>query len=308
MHARAGRDGDAAELGVGRGRAPRAERGGLDAQRLLDGRGSESGVGAERVPLLPVAQQEDERVRDEVHRRLVAADEDPHELPDDLAGAQRALVVDPEREQPGHDVVTGLATALLDDALEVPLEVDEALRRLDLLFGPEHRVLQVQLVGAPLVELRTVAGGDPEQVGDQRERHRVGEPRDQVGVAVGDEAVDELVRDLVHPRLHRGDPARGEHAHDELAQPRVERRIRDEERADFVEGEARVDDGLGLVAQRHDRLRAALARVGRVVAHDLADVGVAGDDPSVQRGAVEHRARRAAPRPSPDADRAAADR
>ena len=128
-------------------------------------------------------------------------------------------------------------------------------------------------------------GGHAEQLADHRDRQRVGERRDQVGLAVlgerGGEVVEEPVGDLLDPGRERVDPAAGERPGDQPAQPGVVGRVAVQQVAVHRGARRRAAAGLRAASGR------ALdqARVGE----RRADGVVAGDEP--RRAAVGQRMR-----------------
>ena len=140
----------------------------------------------------------------------------------------------------------------------------------------------------PLLDLGDVAVRDAEHAEDHQRRQLVGELGHQIGVAAVRETVDHRGGDRADVGLQRGDAPRRERLLDEAPQPRVIGGLAARETGDVGEA-AIVEDPLDLRRARLERRLGVLGGERRRVAEDLADVRVAGDDPVVDRRAVEDR-------------------
>ncbi len=93
-----------------------------------------------------------------------------------------------------HEVAARLGTPLRQQR---PQKVDELLRR-----GVAARriVGEADDVEAPMMEHLVLIDGNPDDVGDDANRDRGGELRDQIGASVADELIDQLVRERADQR------------------------------------------------------------------------------------------------------------
>ncbi len=97
------------------------------AQRLLDDAGARSGVLAQRRPVFAVAQHRQDRVGDQVHRRLVAGDQQQVAGRDDLfLGELVAGLLD--RDQSRDQVVGGMRAPALQQVAQVVAQPQPGLQ------------------------------------------------------------------------------------------------------------------------------------------------------------------------------------
>ncbi|MFC7108872.1 hypothetical protein ACFQQB_55835 [Nonomuraea rubra] len=171
-----------------------------------------------------------------------------------------------------------------------PLGGDQVAHVADQPSGPGGEPLQIWCaeIGGPAAPGVTVLCGDAEQLADDLDGQRVGVPLDQVELR--GQAGQQLVGDLLDARAQPLDPAGGELAGDEPAQPGVVRRVIGAERAHQVRHHVLGQPGrrrhvdLGLLGDV-----AAEARIGQ---HRDA-LRIAGDEPdggAVHIGAATDRA------------------
>ena len=202
-------------------------------QRLLDDRRRTVGVGGELVPVAGLAQQLQDRIRDEVHGGLVAGDQQQVAGGHDLLGRQLVAVL-LGRDQRRDQVLPRRGPALLDELGEVTAQPAAGLHAL--IEGLRHltgdggeRVEPLGQQGRGPAELRLVLDRDAEQPADDRNRQWMREVgHDVEAVPLGD-LVEQTVDQRADLALERLDPLRGEGLLRELAQPGVVGRIEEEE-------------------------------------------------------------------------------
>ena len=96
-----------------------------EAEELLDRRRRERPVGQETRPLLGGFQEGQDTTADQVHRRLTAGDQEQERHRQELVLAQRVAVL-LGLDQGGHEPRARLSPALLEVALEIRHEVEQA--------------------------------------------------------------------------------------------------------------------------------------------------------------------------------------
>ncbi len=276
-------DGDTPDLHVGQHR-PAGELDRAVVPEQLFHRGSKHArpvdPSPEPFPLVPVPEQCQHAVRDEVHGGLVSR----HQQQD--AGREELLLVQPLTlllgcDQPGQQVAPRVGPAGCHQLAEV-LAQGHAGR-----FGFVHdrevhdRVERQDDVGRPPAEPVLILGRDPEHLADDDDRQRVGEVGDQVELprpALLD-PVEQAVDDLVDVRPHRFDHAGREGLADDAPQPVVVRRVEEEHRTRLVP----LEEPFGAALHLPELLeQVALARVAAEplrVLEDRLTVCVAGEDP-----------------------------
>jgi len=104
-------------------------------------------------------------------------------------------------DQQRKHVVLRVRPRLGDQLAHVLIEDDHPLAEREHLLafgGLDH---QVDRVAHPLAQARRVVDRGPEHLGGDQHRDHLGVPGDDVGLAVGDEAVDRLLGEAVHRRF-----------------------------------------------------------------------------------------------------------
>ncbi len=230
----AGADLLAGDLDVGGGDAARHLHGAVVAQQLVHGVGVERRVGDEPLELVAVAQQGERAVADEVHGRLVAGQVQQHDLVAQLDGGQ-AVAVLLGGDHAAEQVVGRVAPLPLDGVVDVG----------EHLVGGGDDAAQVGLVGErleraghlvrPGAELVAVAVGHAQQLADDDERQREGEAGEEVDRLAGAVSAGDVVEQLGHEDTGSFaeplDPADGEGARHQAAQPGVVGRVEAQDRA-----------------------------------------------------------------------------
>jgi hypothetical protein len=203
---------------------------GVVPQRLLDPRVHRRLAGEDALAPPRVCGEVVEGVAEQLRRRLVAGHHHEEEEPDDLV-VGHAVALDLGGDQRRRQVV-GRPPVPLRDVLPVVLE--ELHRRLDAgRRDVAQPVLAVdQEVGQP-PHLGAVGRRDAEHLGDDVHRHLAGEVADPVevrGAGRRERRVEVVLGDPPDLRLQLQDAARREAARDQLAQPRLLRRVHRQER------------------------------------------------------------------------------
>ena len=185
----------------------------FDPQDLLaEGGEVRLGVGGELLPDLGVLDQQDHAGRERVGGRLRAADEQVgHHLRVQLVVVQRAA---PLRDLAVHERaqqrVVRLAAQLLEQRLEVMLRLDlREHRLLGLLVGLDQAHPLDPFVRPPL-DLRQVLVGHADLPPDHVERQRHGVLRTHSQRAVAEEALEQLLGELLDVRVDLLDRRRPE--------------------------------------------------------------------------------------------------
>ena len=279
QHAVALRDHDATQLDVlGRDpHQPATDRQRIEPQQLLDGGDQQLRSLAQHGELPRVPQQAQHRQRDLPRRGVEARDQQRARQRDQLVGRERVAVV-VRLHQRAEQVIPRLRSFLLDQRRELGEQVVARLQHLRRVERreAEHRV-------GPRPEPLLPAWRHAEQLADHVHRQRPGQAGDQVRRRpVGRHTIQQRVGVLLHPRAQQFDAAAGERARDELAQPRVLRRVHHHQRG----GDRR--DRLQPWSIRIGGRRAAEPRVGQqllvvLVARHQPDVVAAGQQHSRHR-------------------------
>ena len=130
----------------------------------------------------------------------------------------------------GEEVFLRRPPPLGDHLAQIGHEIDRRLVGVELgLVGDAVHVHLDHAVG-PVEQLRRHLGGQADHLGDDDGRDRRGEGFDQLGAAIGLEAVDDLVGQPLDARPQLLDMARDEGPVDQRAQPRVRRRLERQQR------------------------------------------------------------------------------
>ncbi len=198
---------------------------GIDVtQEFLHRVGGQIRGAAEQGELLGVPQQRLHPAGDQVHRGLVAGDEQQLHLRDHFfVGEPVALLL--RLDQRGEQVVRGMRTFVGDrvgddrvefgrrplDGLELPVVRDDVERADDL--------------AAQVADVRGVRLRHAEHPRDHLERQRERQHVDQVRLPVPGYTVERVVHEPGDQRLQRGDRTPCEHLRHQRAQPGVIRRI-----------------------------------------------------------------------------------
>ena len=187
------------------------------ADQLFDGVREQRRVAFERRALLGVHEQRERRVPDQADRRLVSRDDQERDHAAELLLGERVAAVLDCHER-ADEILAGRAPTLGEEREQV---LDEGGQRGvgPLCLGRRER--RAHHRGRPLAKALAVGNGNAEQLGDHRDRQREGELRDEVHLAGGRDAVDQLVGDLLDPRPQPFDHARCERLRDEAAEAQV---------------------------------------------------------------------------------------
>ncbi len=214
------------DLDVGGGRALEEVQRCVVADQLLGGRRHDGGVLCpcdESFPLVPVGQQGVHAVAQHVDRGLVPRHQEEHGRGDDLVPGQLTA------REVAEQVVARPSPPLVREGAQV---LGELLRRL--LGRAACAVGKAVLVHlhdrvAPGHERGPVVSGHTEQLGDHGDRQRLGQVVEQVGLAVGGDALGERADHRPGQPLDGGTQpfhvAAGEGGGDQPAQPGVRGRL-----------------------------------------------------------------------------------
>ena len=247
---------------------------GLQQAALSRGEG-----GLQPLALPGVGEQGVRAVADEIDGGLEAREEEDEGHRGCLVLGEVLSVVG-GADQAGDEVLAGAGLGRQRRTLAVD-EVGEVAAHL--LHRPRDAAPRAALVtdhhARPVPEVVLVLPGDAEQVADGMDGQREGVLVDQVGGAGLREAVDEAVRQLLHPGSELGHPAGREGLADQSAQPGVVRRVDVQQ----------MGHQLGLPLPRNAGLAPGvrgLVVVRRVlgqprVGEGLLGVGVPGDEPGL---------------------------
>ncbi len=174
-----------------------------------------------------MAQDREEPVPDEIHRRLV-----PRDVEEQARRQKLPLVQTVARflclHQSAQEVGPGALAALVREGAEVSRD---RLRRLapplDHLGGDgqRDRVERPRHVAGPLLDLLRVARGHAQELGDHRHRQRVGQRLDHVDPLLIGHAVEQAFHDGLDVPAEGLHHARREGLADERPEPRVVGRI-----------------------------------------------------------------------------------
>ena len=173
-------------------------------------------------------EQLEDRVADQVRRRLVAGDQDEDQHRDHLV-VREPRALDLRLDQAGEQILARVAAAFVGEDAEVGAHLLADPRQLGESFlGGSHEEAAAQVgdgeVG-PCLELRAVGGWHADDLGDEDHRQRIGQRGDEIGLALLERLVEKLVGDLAHARLEAANDARRERLVDQAAQARVLGRI-----------------------------------------------------------------------------------
>ena len=184
-HEAAGRNAHAAQLHLLGRRPGHGQRRGLPPQRLLDRLRHQVPVGADRVQLVWPREQAEQQVAGRPVGGLRPGRQEQQQEGIDLVVAEPAPV-DLGLDQLAHQIIAGMPPPVGDDLGEVAAK---------LLAGGDRAVPVAHhrdQFGRQPVEARPVGLGQAEDPGDDPDREREGQLRDEVGVAVAGEGVDQL--------------------------------------------------------------------------------------------------------------------
>ena len=177
-------------------------------------------------------------------------------------------------------IVAGILPPQLEQLLKIHLRHQVAgVGLLDFGFRQRHRIEQASAVARAGVKHLAMFLGNSEHVADDRDRQPEREILDQVHVALGRDAIQRLVDDLLDARPHVLDPARGKGFHHQAAQAGVIGRILLQHPVAHA-AEDRLFHDLRAVAPLGP-LDVVLAEA--LVAHHQADLGMAAGDVGPER-------------------------
>src|SRR5262245_63241426 len=244
----------AAELVVLGGGAREVDDRGHPANDLLDGRGEEVRAALQAAQLARVLDEGEHPAGGGVARGLVAGDHDD-EAPGQHVHLRQGLAVDAGLYDERDEVVAGVAPLLLDELREVEEELGHRLARRVLARLPLALVLGIggpdRAVG-PVEEQVPVRLRQAEEPGDHGDRERRSHLLHEIAlarVALLDQGVHDLPRDLLDVAVQPLESARGEALAHQLAVDPVLRRIH----LDQGGREELLDAPLGLVADHEAR-------------------------------------------------------
>ena len=225
-------------------------------------------------------------VADEVDGRLVARHEQQQHHRDEL-GVRQAVAFLLRGDERGQQVVVARRLApLVDHAFDELAHVGRGLGGRKAFLGRDQRLERERDRLRPRPQLIAFVGRHAEDLGDDLERERERERRDEVAPAVGRDSIEDLVDHLDDPRSPRLDRLRRERTGGEAPHTRVLRRVDVEKR--LVEAlVARL--ALLLVAEQADALGAGVlgdVRTEPRVSQHLGHVVVARQHDETERAAM----------------------
>ena len=168
-----------------------------------------------------------EPVADQVGGGLVAGIEDENDVVQQLALGQ-PLAVLLALDEPGQHVALGIAWMRpppRHQRLQVGEEVPHRRLAVRLLLGRQRRLQRAEDRQRPRAQRLALLARHGQQVADHLDRHGGRQIADQIGRALGFDAVEQAVDQLGHRPFHVEDRARREGAGDDPAHARVQRRI-----------------------------------------------------------------------------------
>ena len=222
--------------------------------------------------------------------------EERHDLADELGLGERVVAGVALGDERGQQVVVRVGSPLGDQPLTELVELDTTLRGGQMAVRVEAAPLELDVAGHPVGDLALVGARDADQLADRPQWERMRERRVEVARPIGLDVVDELVGERAQPVLEASNPFQRERVLHEAPQPLMARRVAREEVHLLWVRHSGKDLG-HLRRRRRERLAAASAGEGGVVAQHPGDVVVAGDDPRVEHLAAECRALPSRPRP-----------
>ena len=195
-----------------------------------------------------MAQQREQAVADEVHRRLVAGDEQQDDRRQQLVGAQ-AVARFLGRDQRADEVGLGCPPAFLEQRHEVRGEGQHRAGGTTELLGRRVEVEDGRHVAGEAPEQLSVLGRNAEQLADHRDRKREGEVADHVEAPRFPQRRQQLLGHLGDARAELLDGARGERLADQSTQPGVVGSVHEQEDLrQHLTGDVGHRGGVALVA------------------------------------------------------------
>ena len=174
-------------------------------QQLLDRGFRERGVIPQLRHLFRVLQERESSVSDEVDGRFMSRDEKQEHHGEELVAAESVSLLFRPQER-GRQIVPGLGSTALEEPLEIAPELPDRGQETP---GRVQRIRRND-VARPGVELSPVFGGNPQNLRDDGHRERQREIGDEIHRAPAQSCVDQSVGELLGPRSHPLDEARGE--------------------------------------------------------------------------------------------------
>ena len=231
-------------------------------QRLLDDRRGAAGVLSECRPVLRMTQHRQYRVGDQVHRRLVAGDEQQIAGGDDfILGELIAGLLD--RDQPRHQILAGMRPALSQQVAQISAQPQAGfhplLEPLGLTSERDERVQTLRQQSRGPAELSLVLDRHPEQSADHRDRQWIGKIADHLQPARVGDLIQQSIDERGDVGLEAPNDSGRERFTDKFAQPGVVRRIQ-EQKAGGAERPRLLAGGDGPLSDR--RLQPVTARRG----------------------------------------------
>ena len=164
-------------------------------QRLLDDHRGAIGITGELGPVLRLTQHHQDRVGDQVHRRLVARDQQQVARRDDLLGGQLVAVL-LGRDQRRDQVLAGGGPSLLDQTGDVPTQPVPGLHAFVKAVGHltgerDERVESLCQQRRRSAELRLVLDRHAQHPADHRDGQRMGQVGDGIEAACGRHLVEQ---------------------------------------------------------------------------------------------------------------------
>ena len=229
LHHAAGRDRHAAKLGIGLDDAPHAGGGCFVAQRLFNEVADHLGIApaCRRLGLGHLIGVADQLEQPACQCRGGGFIPRHHELlhqRHDFRIDQRGFALDPRFDQIGQQIIAAIGAAIIDQALHVMLEFDEAARAFLLALEVDHLAETVDRSVGPHLDLLGVVI-EPDLSGDHGDGQRHAEFLDKLAMAAIGEGFDQLDRFVAHVGFDRVDARGREGEVDQLAVAGVDRVI-----------------------------------------------------------------------------------
>ena len=187
---------------------------GLDPERLLHEVRNEVTPLPEELLQVRAIADELQRGAEEPHRRLLSGRKQVGGNADDVDDLGQLSVGERRCRQRGEHVIARVPAAVLDIAAEAVVEPLERAVRQHVLRAADRVVARPACQSVP--EFLVFVLWDPEEVGNDEQRERVGVVADELALTTSDELVDLTVGEPPHEFLVLLQPLRCELAHDQV--------------------------------------------------------------------------------------------
>src|SRR5579883_919200 len=269
----------AAKRDVRRSHAGGVLGGRLETQQLLDGGGNERIIIAEALEFSRMTEQGEDAIADEIGGGFQTTDKCDDAVGDDLVFG-KAVTRDFSGQHGADQSRARMSALLADNFTEVADKVFDGVQH----FRSAVRIVleiadDFREVRGPLFELAVLGAGQAEQFGGDDGGERLGKVLHDFHATARLDGIKQFLGELHDAVAEFRDSLRSEGASGEIADSRVGGRVKEEHLLDHDLGEG-VEAGEALGIKLFGR---GSARGGEV-AQDRDDVGIAGDDPRVEKG------------------------